>query len=295
MTILPDSLVSTEWLQTHLGSEGLMIVDIRGYVKSSPVGDTGQQTAEYLAAIDEYLAGHIPGSVFVDWTSDITDPNDEVRVQLAPPDRFREAMESRGIGDETDVVVVDHAGGHFATRMWWALRYYGHERVAILDGGFNKWAAEDRPLTEVVPSPTPQTFTPRVSDPGKRATVHDIERATTSGGMLIVDARDAETFSGKVWRGARAGHIPNAINLPSASLFKADGTWKSVDELTELVVSAGIDPDVKTAAYCNGGVTATSVLFALDRTGNTNWTNYDGSWNEWSERADLPVETSEVT
>ncbi len=291
MTLLTGSLVTTDWLQHHLGSDGLMVIDIRGYVKSKPVGDTGQQLADYLPATDEYLAGHIPGAVFIDWTTDITDPDDPVKAQLAPPDRFREAMESRGIGDETDVVVVDHAGGHFATRMWWDLRYYGHDRVAVLDGGFNKWAAEGKPTTEVVPSPAPATFTPMVPDPSKRATVDDIAKATQDGGLRIVDARDAKTFSGEVWRGARAGHIPTAINMPSADLFNADGTWKSIDDLTEVIVAAGIDPTVKTAAYCNGGVTATAVLFALDRTGNANWTNYDGSWNEWSEREDLPVET----
>jgi thiosulfate/3-mercaptopyruvate sulfurtransferase len=292
MTQLPDTLVSTEWLQTHLGSDGLSIIDIRGYVKSRDVGK-GQQLADYLPATEEYLAGHIPGAVFVDWTTDITDPNDPVPAQLASPDRFRAAMESRGIGDGTSVVIVDHTGGHFATRMWWDLRYYGHEHVAVLDGGFRKWEAEARPVTVVVPSPTPQTFTPRIADPDKRATWETIQHSVEHGGLKIVDARDRPTYEGTVWRGARAGHIPTAISLPSAELFNPDGTWKSVDDLTDVLAEAGIDPDVKTAAYCNGGVTATSLLFALDRTGNDNWTNYDGSWNEWSERTDLPVETGE--
>src|SRR5688572_716377 len=126
-TILPDSLVSTEWLAANLGRQGMVVVDIRGYVKTTDLGE-GRQHAEYVGARDEYEAGHVPGAVFVDWTCDITDPAAEVKAQLAPPAGFAAAMAERGIGDGTDVVILDHTGGHFATRLWWALRYYGHDR-----------------------------------------------------------------------------------------------------------------------------------------------------------------------
>src|SRR4029078_9381546 len=88
-----------------------------------------------------YDEGHIPGAVYVDWTADIVDPDNPVKAQIAPPERFAAAMEERGIGDETDVVIVDHTGGTFATRLWWALKYYGHDRAAVLDGGYAKWVA----------------------------------------------------------------------------------------------------------------------------------------------------------
>ena len=153
-SILPDTLVSTEWLAGHLGTRGLAIVDIRGYVKATDVSP-GVQHADYVGAIDEFEAGHIRGSVFVDWTVDIVDLMNPVKAQIASPEDFARAMSARGIGDETDVVIVDHTGGHFATRLWWALQYYGHDRAAVLDGGFSKWSAEQRPLTTQVPHPAP--------------------------------------------------------------------------------------------------------------------------------------------
>ena len=289
-SILPDSLVSTSWLADHLDSPSLRIVDIRGYVNSIDIGG-GKQDAIYVGAHDEYDAGHLPGSVYVDWTEDIIDPNNPVKVQIAPPALFAAAMEIRGIGDDTDVVVVDHSGGHFATRLWWALRYYGHDRAAVLDGGFKKWHSENRELSTETPTPPRATFTPHAR-PEIRVEVDEVSQLTERpNDALIVDVRDAPTYRGDVFRGARAGHIPSAVSIPSKSLVNDDGTWKSLEDQTAILTAGGVQPGQRVVAYCNGGVTATALLFALHRTGHNEFANYDGSWNEWSERQDLPVKT----
>src|SRR4051794_21187262 len=160
----PDLLVTTDWLEEHLADPELRVVDMRGYVTTRPL-EPGVEEATYRGAFEEYLAGHIPGAVYVDWTKDIIDPDDPVPAQIAPPARFAEIMAERGVGESTHVIAVDHMGGQFATRLWWVLTYYGHDTVSVLDGGWNRWVDEERevetgpvavPRAQFVPRPRPE-------------------------------------------------------------------------------------------------------------------------------------------
>jgi thiosulfate/3-mercaptopyruvate sulfurtransferase len=277
-------LAETSWLADHLGDPRGAVVDIRGSIRPPTA-----PKPHYASKRDAYLEAHIPGAVFVDWTEDIIEPTAPVHMTLAGPARFKALMERLGIGDETEVIVYDDSGG-LAPRLWWALNYYGHGKVRVLDGGWNKWRAEGRPVTALVPAPRPAVFTPRV-EPGWRAAAADVKEAMKSARVALVDCRSPEEWRGEIGRGEQKGRIPGSRNVPSVKALEGEfRTWKRAEEIRALYADAGITPDLPVITYCNAGVSASVGLLALKLAGFSAATNYAGSWYEWESDPANPIE-----
>lgn len=277
-----DSLVSTAWLAEHLQDANLRIVDIRGRVIPAD-----QPLPHYFAHREQYNESHIPGAVFVDWTKDIVDPASKSQ-DIAHPAEFAALMGQLGIDESTVVVAYDDAGGMFAARLWWALNYYGHANVAVLDGSWQKWLSEGHPVSTDSPTIAPKTFTPRIQE-SWRKTAADIESRAED--VQLMDVRTPEEFAGKSSRASRKGHIPGALNLPRGVLIAPDNTLLPPDQLRLKFETAGIQLDApEIIVYCNGGVSASYGLLALQKAGAQNATVYDGSWKDWGNDPSKPIE-----
>lgn len=282
----PSWLVETHWLADHLSDPDLRIVDIRGRVE--PPLELGKP--RYFPSPELYADSHLPGAVFIDWVHDITDPADPIPVQIAPPERFKDAMERAGIGEGTRVIAYDDHNNIMAGRLWWALRYYGHDQVAVLNGGFPKWVKEGRATDRVVPQFPTAIFTPRLRPELRK--VADQLLPEAAAGALLLDNRLPADFTGETQRALRAGHIPGAVNLPTGALLDVSGAVLPADQLREKFASIGLtDSEQPVITYCNGGVNASLVALALNQAGFQRVAVYDGSWNEWGNDPNRPLAT----
>ncbi len=275
-------IVETDWLASHLGAPGLIILD----------GSWHLPTAGRDAKA-EYLAEHIPGALFFD-IDDLVDEKSKLPHMLPPTPKFASRMKKMGIGDGMKIVVYDSYGLFSAARVWWTFRAMGHKDVAVLNGGLKKWKAEGRPLDDGAPVPrTARHFTPLQNNELLRD-LEDMKGYAAKKNMQIVDARPAGRFEGKDPEprpGLRQGHIPGSKNVPSSMIVNADGTLKSREDLAKIFKEAGINPANPVVTTCGSGVTASMLSLALAVLGQTNAAVYDGAWAEWGQDNGLPVET----
>ena len=279
----PDSLVSTEWLAAHLNDPAVRVVD--GSFKMPDVTPTARE---------DYDKRHIPGAPFFD-IDEIADRASSLPHMLPTAEEFAAHMSRLGIGDEHRVVAYDATGWSMAAcRVWWMLRVFGHDNVAILTGGLAKWTAEGRPVTADVPRPTPAKFTPRF-DAGLVRDKAMVRRTIGTHREQIIDARAQGRFEGtmlEVRPGLRSGHIPGSRNLPYDQLVDP-GTKIPLpaDAIEKRFRAAGLSPDRPIIASCGSGVSACALAFGLHLIGWPEAAVYDGSWTEWGAPGDTPVET----
>jgi len=286
-------LVDTGWLARRLDDPEVVVVDMRWREDGS--------------ARARYEAGHVPGAVFIDWSTDLVDRDNPIAFMLAPPEDFADAMEAAGIGDESHVVAYSDQFGSGPFRLWWGSRAYGHENVSVLDGGFERWKTEGRPISTDEPRPARARWTPRPVE-GLVAGAGDVLAARDAEDATVLDSRPPAQYRGEaVWfetgqvlagpdgiahtpRGdLRAGHVPWAFSVPASELYRNALTMKSPEELGAMFGSLGIKAGSRAVTYCGVGVSASALTFALVHAGVKDVRLYDASWEEWGRDPTLPV------
>ena len=272
-----DDLVSTQWLAANLGQNDLVAVDASMFMPAS-----GRD------ARAEYLAAHIPGARFLD-IDELSDKSHPAPHMLPSAAEFGRAMAALGIGRDDGIVVYDNSPLRSAARGWFMLRHFGATKVAILDGGLQKWVAEGRPVESGEPPPRSARFDATARG-GEVVAKADVRAGL---GTALLDARSSARFEGSEpdpRPGVAVGHIPGSRNLPFPKLYKDDGTFRSRDEITQTFAVAGVDPYAPFVATCGSGVTANSLIFAAHLLGNHATRLYDGSWSEWGADPSTPKE-----
>ena len=273
----PEYLVETEWVAQNLNNPSVRIVE---------------SNEDYLL----YDTGHIPGAVKVDWFTTLQHP---LRRDFLSKEAFEQLCSDLGISNDTTVVFYGDKSNWFATYAFWLFRYYGHRGLRIMDGGRMKWVHEKRPMTKEVPHYPKTAYTAQNPDNAIRAFREDVLKHVEQK-MPLVDVRSPKEFSGELLHmpnypqegATRGGHIPGAVNIPwSQATNETDSTFKSADELRRLYGANGITQDKEIIAYCRIGERSSHTWFALTYLlGYDHVRNYDGSWTEWGNLVNAPIE-----
>lgn len=269
----PELLVDTEWVIANLDAPNVRFLDLAGNA-------------------DDYAAGHIPGALYVNGFGDLSNPEDSTRGQILTQDALSALFSRLGISADTTVVVYDNTNNLWASRAYWTFKYYQHADVRVYNGGLKKWIADGQALStdEVVVTPT--EYVAADADPAIRTTTEYVLERIDDEGVVLCDTRNPEEFAGTDVRSARGGHIPGAINIEWVNAIQSDGTFKDAQALYDLYTKAGFVPDKQIITYCQTGVRGAHTWFVLrELLGFPDVRNYDGSWEEYGNREDTPIQS----
>ncbi|NLF13936.1 MAG: sulfurtransferase [Anaerolineaceae bacterium] len=274
----PEVLVETEWLAEHLDDPDIRIVEADEDVLL-------------------YDVGHIPGAVKIDWVADLNDP---VRRDYLDREAFSRLASSRGISNDTTVIFYGDKDNWWASYAFWVFKLFRHRRAKILNGGRKKWIKEGRPLSREMPQVPPGRYEAPERDDLPIRAFRDQVLEHVRAGRPLVDVRSPDEYEGKLLHmpgypqegAVRGGHIPGAVNVPWSRAVREDGTFKSPEELRAIYEKeAGLRPDEDLVAYCRIGERSSHTWFVLTYLlGYPRVRNYDGSWTEWGNLVDVPIE-----
>jgi thiosulfate/3-mercaptopyruvate sulfurtransferase len=273
----PELLASAEWLAQNLGRPEVRVVDVRW----RPDG-TGRAV---------HAGGHIPGATYLDWATDLVEPDDEPGMHLlAGPDRIAEALGRAGIGSGETLVLYDDTASLFAARVWWSLRVYGFESSRILDGGLRAWTSAGSGLSNASLPPVQTTYVPR-AHPERRLTTADVRALLGAPDVMLLDARAPAEYRGFQGNARRLGHIPGAVNVPVAAMTEpGTGLFRDGDTLRAKLLRANVTRNRRLVCYDGSGVAAAKLAFVLALLGHDDVAVYDGGWADWGDHLDLPVD-----
>ncbi|MBI4184577.1 MAG: 3-mercaptopyruvate sulfurtransferase [Proteobacteria bacterium] len=278
----PHALVSTDWLAARLKAPEIRVIDVTKFLPT-----------EKRDGKAEFAERHIPGAVYFD-IDDIADPNTTLPHMIPGPELFAEKVGRLGIGNRHHVICYDVKGLASAARGWWMLRLFGHDKVAVLDGGLPKWLSEGRPIESGAARPQPATFAASFR-PELVRTLEQMRANLTARNELVLDARSRGRFRGtepEPRPGMRGGHIPGSASLPYTDILNPEEkTVLPADLLARKFEAAGVTSESPVVTTCGTGVTAAALALGLYLLGREDVAVYDGSWTEWGGRSDTPIET----
>ncbi|MEX1019084.1 MAG: sulfurtransferase [Litorilinea sp.] len=268
-----EILVDTDWIVENLENPDVLFMEVSSRQES-------------------YVEGHISGAVYVHTGSQLTNPDDSTQGQILTQDALSALFSEIGVTHDTTIVLYDDSNNLSSTRAFWALKYYQHEDVRLYNGGKNRWVRDGQELSTDVVEATPSDYVANDADPEIRTTTEYVLEHLDDENVVMCDTRNPEEYTGTDVRAARGGHVPGAINLDWVYNVDDNGMFKSAEELYELYTAAGFAPDKQIITYCQTGVRGAHTWFVLrELLGYPDVRNYDGSWAEYGNREDVPIDS----